>query len=114
MEKGGNLKTTKKGWKYGAGAGVHMCVCVCVEGGGVRGEGGCNLTYLVFHQGLSILCLEITLPFAKLCYAFEKIFFFSATITLCKKVTRVCLKMNLLISHKLRYPICKGVYNIKN
>ena len=93
-----------------------MCLHVCLwgEGGGVRGEGGCNLTYLVFHQGLSILCLEITLPFAKLCYAFEKRFFFSATITLCKKVTRVCLKMNLLISHKLRYPICKGVYNIKN
>ena len=34
MEKGGNLKTTKKGWKYGAGAGVHMCVCVCGGGGG--------------------------------------------------------------------------------
>ena len=31
-----------------------------------------------FFQGLSFLYLEITLPFAKLCHAFEeKIFFFS-------------------------------------
>ena len=36
MEKGGNLKTTKKGWKYGAGAGVHICVCVWRGGGGER------------------------------------------------------------------------------
>ena len=27
-----------------------------------------------FFQGLSFLLSEITLPFAKLCYAFEKIF----------------------------------------
>ena len=70
MEKGGNLKITKKGWKYGAGAGLHVCVW------GSRREGGCNLPYLVFHQGLSVLCLEITLPFEKLCYAFEKKNFF--------------------------------------
>ena len=31
-----------------------------------------------FFQGLSFLYLEITLPFAKLCHAFEeKVFFFS-------------------------------------
>ena len=74
MEKGGNLKTTKKGWKYGAGAGVHMCVCVWR--GGVRGEGGCNLTYLVFHQGLSILCLEITLPLQNCVMHLKKYYFF--------------------------------------
>ena len=33
-------------------------------------------------QGLSFLHLEITLPFAKLCYAFEEKLFFSATIIL--------------------------------
>ena len=33
-------------------------------------------TFLIsFFQGLSFLHLEITSPFAKLCYAFEKIFF---------------------------------------
>ena len=52
--KRGNLKITKKGWTYGAGAGLHACVCVCVGGGG-EGESGCNLPYLVFHQGLSVL-----------------------------------------------------------
>ena len=35
-----------------------------------------------FFQGLSFLHLEITLPFAKLCYAFEEKLFFSATIIL--------------------------------
>ena len=70
MEKGGNLKITKKGWKYGAGAGLHVCVW------GVRGEGGCNLTYLVFHQGLSILCLEITLPLQNCVMHLKKYYFF--------------------------------------
>ena len=53
-------------------------------------------------QGLSFLHLEITLPFAKFCYAFEEKLFFSATIILGKKVILSCLKMNLKISHKLR------------
>ena len=35
-----------------------------------------------FFQGLSFLHLEITLPFAKLCYAFEEKLFFSVTIIL--------------------------------
>ena len=35
-----------------------------------------------FFQGLSFLHLEITLPFVKLCYAFEGKLFFSATIIL--------------------------------
>ena len=33
-------------------------------------------------QGLLSLHLEITLPFGKLCYAFEENLFFSATIVL--------------------------------
>ena len=36
---------------------------------------------IYFFQGLSFLHLEITLPFAKLCYALEE-FFFSAAIIL--------------------------------
>ena len=55
-----------------------------------------------FCQGLSFLHLEITLPFAKLCYAFGEKLFFSATIILCKKVIVSCLKMNLKTLHKLR------------
>ena len=40
-------------------------------------------TFIVlFSQGLSFLHLEITLPFAKLRYAFEKKYFFSVTIFL--------------------------------
>ena len=35
-----------------------------------------------FFQGLLFLHLEITLPFAKLCYAFEEKILFSGTITL--------------------------------
>ena len=40
---------------------------------------------LQFFQGLSFLYLEITLSFAKLCYAFKEKIFFSATIILRKK-----------------------------
>ena len=49
---------------------------------------------------LSFLHLEITLPFEKLCYAFEEKNF-SATIILWKKLILSYLKMNLKISHKL-------------
>ena len=42
--KRGNLKITKKGWKYGAGAGLHVCVCVWGGGGG-GGGGGVAATY---------------------------------------------------------------------
>ena len=46
---------------------VFVCVCVCV-----------TITPIYFLQGLSFLHLEITLPFAKWCYAFEeKLFFLS-------------------------------------
>ena len=56
---------------YGTGAGL-------LKGG--WGGGG---TYpICFFQGLSFLHLEITLSFAKLCYAFEENLFFSATIIL--------------------------------
>ena len=48
------------------------------KGGGSMGqgqiflkEGGWHFSYLIF-QGLPFLHLEITLPFAKLCYAFEE------------------------------------------
>ena len=61
--------------------------------------GGWHFSY--FFQGLSLLHFEITLPFAKLCYGFEEIFFF-ATMILCNKIILSYLKMNLKISHKLR------------
>ena len=38
---------------------------------------GTNTFLISFFQGLSFLHLEITLPFAKLCYAFEKFLFLS-------------------------------------
>ena len=44
--------------------------------------GGLALFLSNFFQGLSFLYLEITLNFAKLCYALEEILFFSATIIL--------------------------------
>ena len=44
-------------------------------------EGDWHFSYLIF-QGLSFLHLKITLPFAKLCHAFEEKIFFSATIIL--------------------------------
>ena len=68
---------------------------VFLKGGG--GAGTFPILFFVFF-----LHLEITLPFAKLCYAFEEKLFFSATIILGKKVILSCLKMNLKISHKLR------------
>ena len=46
-----------------------------------RGRGTDNFP-ISFFQGLSFLHLEITLPFAKLCYAFEKKIFFSVAIIL--------------------------------
>ena len=46
-----------------------------------RGRGADTFPVL-FSQGLSFLHLEITLPFAKLRYAFEKKIFFSVTIFL--------------------------------
>ena len=44
--------------------------------------GGADTFPVLFSQGLSFLHLEITLPFAKLRYAFEKNYFFSVTIFL--------------------------------
>ena len=72
---------------------------VFLKGGGGAGP----LALFLFNfQDLSFLHLEITLSFAKLCYAFEEKLFFSSTIILWKKVILSCLKMNLKISHKLR------------
>ena len=48
----------------------------------VGGGGAAGTFPIYFFQGLSILHLEITLSFAKLCYAFEEKKFFSATIIL--------------------------------
>ena len=48
----------------------------------LKGAGGMALVLFKFLQGLSFLHLEITLPFAKLCYAFEEKLFFSVTIIL--------------------------------
>ena len=45
-------------------------------------KGGAGTFPIKFFQGLSFLHSEITLPFAKLCYAFEEKSFFSATIIL--------------------------------
>ena len=45
-------------------------------------KGGTDTFPISFFQVLSFLHLEITLPFAKLCYAFEEKLFFSATIIL--------------------------------
>ena len=39
-------------------------------------KGGADTFPISFFQGLLFLYLEITLPFAKLCYAFEKKSFF--------------------------------------
>ena len=51
--------------------------------GQVLKEGGRAGTFhFSFFQGLLFLHLFITLPFAKLCYAFEEILFFSSTIIL--------------------------------
>ena len=40
--------------------------------GGGGGGGGAGTFLILFFQGLSFLPLEITFPFAKLCYAFEE------------------------------------------
>ena len=61
-------------------------------------QGQVFFSYLVF----SFLHLEIALPFAKLCYAFEEKLFFSVTIILYKKIILSFLKTNLKISHKSR------------
>ena len=48
----------------------------------LKGAEGSGIFLISFFQGLSFLHLEITLPFAKLCYAFEEKLFFLATIPL--------------------------------
>ena len=73
-------------------------------------QGGADTFPIHFFQGLSFFHLETTLPFAKLCYVFEKkkIFFFCHRNSM-KKVILSCLKMNLKISRQLRSLICKGI-----
>ena len=48
----------------------------------LKGGRGAGTFPVKFFQGLLFLHLEITLPFAKLWYAFEEKLFFSATIIL--------------------------------
>ena len=48
----------------------------------LKGGGGAYTYPIYFFQGLSFLHLEITLPFARLCYAFQEKLFFSVTIIL--------------------------------
>ena len=66
---GESEKLKKRGWKYSAGVGLFK-----------RGD-----RHFSIFKGLSFLHLEITLPFAKLCYVFEENLFFSVTIILWKK-----------------------------
>ena len=54
---------------------------IMVQGQFSLKEGAWHFSYLIF-RGLSFLYLKITLPFAKLCHAFEEKGFFSATIIL--------------------------------
>ena len=63
--------------------------------------GGWHFSYLIFPRFIIIKKVEITLLFAKLCYAFEEIFFFCYH-NFMKKVIRICVKLNLKISHELR------------
>ena len=76
--------------------------------------GGLALSYLIYSRFI-VLHLEITLPFAKLCYAFEEKLFFSAIIVLWKKVILSWLKMRLKIkdlnSDNL---LVKGFKRLKN
>ena len=57
---------------------IPFGICLLRVGSGVAGAGcvvcfGFSDTFPIsFFQGLSFLHLEITLPFAKLCYAFEE------------------------------------------
>ena len=71
----------------------------------LQGREGGGTFPIKFFQDLSFLHSEITLLFAKLCYAFEEKLFFSTTIFLLKKVILSCLKMNLKISLQLRFDI---------
>ena len=69
---------------------------------GAGGGGWAETIPTSFFQCWSLLHLEIILPFAKLCYAFEKKKLFFYHHNFMKKVILNCLKMNLKISHKLR------------
>ena len=55
---------------------------VVLKVGGGGGGGAAGTFPIYFFQGLSFLHLEITLSFAKLCYAFEEKNVFFATIIL--------------------------------
>ena len=59
---------------------------------GRGGGGGGGNFHIKFFKGLPFLHSEITLPFAKLCYAFKENYG--------KNVILSCVKMNLEISHK--------------
>ena len=70
----GIWKIRKRGWTGQVLLKVYVYVYV-FDGWGVRGGWGLTLFVFNFFQGLSFLHIEITLPFAKLCYEFEEKFF---------------------------------------
>ena len=90
---GGIWKNQRKVWKYAAGAGP------------LKKKG---LILFLFHFLRFIIFTFRNYPLQN-CYAFQEKLFFYVTIILWKKVILSCLKMNLKISHDLRWPICKGV-----
>ena len=64
----GGSEKLKKGWKFGVGAGL------------LKRRGLALFLFIFFSR--FIIFMEITLLFAKLCYAFEEKNSFSATIIL--------------------------------
>ena len=107
-------------FQRGAGGRVNF-ITSTGEGGGLKNKkrGGSMVQGQVFLEGdtfpiqvfqdLSFLHLEITLPFAKLCYTplqncathLKKIIFFCHH-NFGKKIIQSCLKINLKLSKKLR------------
>ena len=92
LEGGGEPKT------FLNGGGSMVREHVFLKGGG----GNWHFSYLIFSRFIIFTFRNyFTLCKIVLCYAFEEKLFFSATIILWKKITLICLKMNLKISHKL-------------
>ena len=81
---GGGLKNYKKGVEV-------WCAGLLKRGGGA------DTFPISFFRGLSSLHLEITLPFAKLCYAF---LFFSVTIILCHLFVKKFKRLKLIFDRK--------------
>ena len=65
-------------------------------------KAGADKSPIKFFQVSSFFHLETFLPFAKLCFVFEKKIFFFCHHNFMKKVILSFLKMNLKIAHKLK------------